>query len=65
MISAWYSIRAFVVVVAMVGFLVLCKLAHDGQSEALVAVSTLVGIVFTFYFASPTGAGGSPHGPTT
>ena len=62
--SAWFSIRAFVVVVAMVGFLGLCWLAIQGNDNALTAVVAYVGVVFTHYFTSSTGASG-PHGPTT
>lgn len=63
--SAWYSVRAFMVVSVMVGFLVICKLAWEGDDKALVALTTLVGVVFTYYFTSSTGAGGAPHSPTT
>ena len=59
------SIRAFVVAVAMVGFLVLCWMAAQGSDAALGALIADVGIIFTFYFTSATGAGGAGHGPTT
>lgn len=62
--SAWTSIRAFVVVVAMLGFGgTLCYLAVKGNEAALGALIAFVGALATYYFASPTGASGNPHGP--
>ena len=64
--SALYSIRAWVVVFAMLLFGgVLSWLALHGNGEAVGALIAFIGSICAFYFGSPTGAGGSPHGPTT
>jgi len=66
MISAWHSIRAFVVVAIVLGFGgVLGYLALQGNGEAVGALIGALNSIIVFYFASPTGAGGAPHGPTT
>jgi hypothetical protein len=62
--SGWYSIRAWVVVVAMLGFGgVLSWLALHGNGEAVGALIAFIGSISTFYFAAPTG--GAPHAPTS
>jgi len=64
--SAWHSIRAFVVVAVILGFGgVLGFLALQGNGEAIGAIIGALSTIITYYFASPTGAGGAPHGPTT
>jgi len=64
--SAWFSIRAFVVVIAMVLFGgVLSWLALHGNDTAIGALVAFLSTVSTYYLASATGAGGTPHGPTT
>jgi len=44
---------------------VLSWLALHGNGEAVGALIAFIGSICAFYFGSPTGAGGSPHGPTT
>ena len=72
--SAWYSIRAFVMVYMMVVYgTFLCVLATAalliGERDiVLLILGGIMGSISTgvaFYYASPTGAGGEPHGPTT
>lgn len=64
--SAWVSIRAWVVVVAILMFGgVLSWLAYNGNDTAVGALIADIGAIITYYFTAPTGAGGAPHGPTT
>lgn len=58
--SVWFSIRAFVtafVVVAFGGTLVYLA-AVKGSEAALGVLGTTLGVIVTFYFASPTGSRG-------
>lgn len=64
--SAWYSIRAFVTIISVLGAGgTLAYLALQGSKEALIALVATLSAVITYYFASPTGAGGNPRAPTT
>uniref|UniRef100_A0A6H1ZQJ8 Uncharacterized protein n=1 Tax=viral metagenome TaxID=1070528 RepID=A0A6H1ZQJ8_9ZZZZ len=72
--SAWFSIRAFVMVYMMVVYgtflcaLALIALQRGERDIVLLILGGIMGSISTgmaFYFASPTGAGGEPHSPTT
>ena len=65
--SVWFSIRAFVTafVIVVFGGALVYMAVGQGSEGALGVIGTSLGVIITFYFASPTGSGGQPHSPTT